>query len=391
MHGIIQANDELEVADNERKRRASSVFGRLLSKYRNLSFFVILPTLLVAGYYYLIASNQYESSADFIVRRSDATVQGSAGVGQLLGFDFGTTSTQSEAYIIQEYLLSHDTVRRLREEDRLVDRFRPTGTDWISRLWYAQPTPEKLLSYYRGKVVIEQDTESGITHLRVRAFTPEDSYHIARKLLRLGEERINALNERTYRDQVSSSKLELVEAERSLESAQANLTLFRRQHQDIDPEGSGSAQIGLVTGLTGELVAARARLQAMSSVISPSSPQYRALAGQIAAMEHQVAGQSDRIAGQGPSIASSLGDFEELVIKREHASKRYAASAAQYEQARAEAARKKLYLIRIVDANRPVKSLFPERGRIVLSVLASLLVAYLIGSLLIAGIREHHL
>jgi capsular polysaccharide transport system permease protein len=39
----------------------------------------------------------------------------------------------------------------------------------------------------------------------------------------------------------------------------------------------------------------------------------------------------------------------------------------------------------------PVKSLFPERGRIVLTVFLSLLVGYGIGWLLVAGVKEHSL
>lgn len=386
MHGIIRPESiENDARDFGEKTRA------FLHAYRYFLLIVGLPTLLLAAYYYLVASDQYEAGADFVVRRSDSTAVGSGGVGQLLGFEFGSSSTLSEAYIVEEYLLSHDAVTRLRKEDQLVSRFRRPGTDWISRLWFADPTPEMLLEYYRGQVSIEQDADTGITHLRVHAFDPADSYQIAQKLLLLGEERINMLNQRTFADQIATSSRELSEAENALIAVQRKLTGFRRLREDIDPEGTGKAQIGLVATLTGELVAARARLQAMEGAISRNSPQYKALAAQIQAMEAQVGGQSARIAGQDKSIATTLGDYEDLVIRREHAAKRYSAAAAQNEQAKAEANRKQLYLVRVVDANRPVKSLFPERGRIVLSWLAGLLVFYLVGRLLVAGMREHHL
>ncbi len=386
MHGIVQPQPFTDEAQPE--DRPSRLY-ELLRIYRWFLLIVILPTLLVAVYFFLIASNQYESRADYVVRRTDSTVQSGDGFAQLLGFNLSGSATTPESHLVSDYLLSHDAVARLRKEDQLVERFRRPGTDWLSRLWSADPTPEKLLSYYGGKVAIKEDADTGISELHVHAFAPEDAYAINRKLLALGEERINQLNERTFHDEVASAARDLDESSNALSVAQEVLTSFRKGHADIDPEGSGKAQIGLVSTLTESLVAARARLHAMDGVIGPNAPQYRAAAGQVRALEAQVAGQSNRIAGSGPSIASSLGDYENLVIRRENAARRYAAVAAQYDHARAEAARKQLYLVRVVEPNMPVKSLFPESTKIVLTVFFGLVLAYGIGWLLLAGVREH--
>jgi capsular polysaccharide transport system permease protein len=387
MHGIVRPEP---LAEELHASRPHSKARELVRTYRFFLMLVILPTLVVAAFYYLIASNQYESRADFVVRRADVQQVGD-GFAQIFGMNLSGSATTSEAHLVSDYLLSHDAVARLRKEDLLVDRFRRSGTDWISRLWPADPTPEKLLSYYRRHVSIDQDPESGISHLSVRVFSPEDSYAISRKLLALGEERINQLNERTYHDAVTSAARDLDTANNALSVAQQQLTGFRRGHADIDPEGSGKAQIGLVSTLTGNLVAARARLRAMEGAIGRDSPQYRAAAGQVHALEAQTAGQSNRLAGTGPSIAASLGDYEELVIRRENAARRYATVAAQYDRAKAEAERKQVYLVRVVDPNMPVKSLFPKRGTIVLTVFFGLALAYGIGWLLLAGVREHSL
>lgn len=388
MHGPVR-HVAMDLPDS--KVRAHR-FAQALWRHRWFLAIVVLPTLIVTTYFYAFASDQYESGADFVVRRAETSaVAGGSGMSELLGFEFGSSSTLSEAYIVEEYLLSHDTVAQLRREDDLVKRFRRPGIDLISRLWFPNPTPEKLRSYYRDHVEITQDPDSGISHLRVHAFTPRDAYHIARKLLTLGEERINVINQRTFEDQVASARTDYQDAEAALLAAQGQLTRFRRAEEDIDPEGSGKAQVGLVTNLTGELVKARAQLRAVEAAIGRGSPQYQALQGQVAALEAQVAGQSDMIAGQGRSIASTLGNYEDLVIRREHATKRFQAAAAQYEEAKAEAKRQKLYLIRVVDTNMPVKSLFPEREKICLTIFVGLLLFYLIGRLLVMGFKEHYL
>jgi capsular polysaccharide transport system permease protein len=386
LHGIVQPNHVAAAPTG-----LEGVVTRLKGLAWANRFFlalVILPTLLVAAYYYLVASNQYEASADFVVKRAENSATGND-VGQLLGFSFGSSATTSEAYAVGEYLSSHDAVARLRKEDDLVRRFRPDGVDVLSRLWSSNPTPERLLKFYRRQVTIEQDLTSGITHLRVHAFTPEDAFLISSKLLLMGEQRINAINDRTYRDQVTTAQRELAEAEQDMVRIQSQMTGYRRAKEDINPEGTGQMQMTMVSGLTARVVEARSRLRAMAGLISPSSPQYRALAVQLRALEAQVAAQNSKIAGQDDSIATSLGGYEALSVQREQATRRYAAAAAQYEQARAAAKRQQLYLIRVVDPNRPVKSLFPERGRIVLTVLVSLFLAYAVGWLLWAGVKEH--
>ncbi|OYY68307.1 lipopolysaccharide biosynthesis protein [Sphingomonas sp. 28-63-12] len=356
--------------------------------YRHFILFVVLPTTVVAAYYYLIASDQYETGADFVIRKADVTGS-QVGAGQILGFSLGVSAVSPEAYIVNDYLLSTDAMQRLRKKHQLVERYTRPSIDLFSRLWQDNPTPERLLKYYRNHVAFSVDSETGITRMTVHAFTPDDAYEIGNALLRMGEEQINQLNIRTYRDQVLSARNEATLAATALQQAEQALTSYRRTHNDIDPEGSGKAQVTLVSNLTAGLTTARARLAAMDGRISKSSPQYQAMLGQVSALEAQVAGQSRRIAAGDKSIASLLGGYESLQVQRETAVRRYAAAAAAYETTRSEAERKQNYVIQIVDANRAVKPLYPERGKIVGTFLLTLVFAYAIGWLLVQGVREH--
>ena len=351
---------------------------------------VIAPTLITGAYVGLIASDQYESSADFVVRRAEAPKAG-ADVGQLLGFSLGNSATESDALIVQQYLLSHDAVTRLTKENNLVGVFTRDGADWLSRLWLTGLTPERLLKYYRKQVTLRADDETGISHLTVHTFRPTDSHALAEKLLLLGEAQVNTINQRTYNDQVSSAQRNYDEANHQLSQIEAQLTSYRQAHNDVDPTDTGKAQVTMVTGLTPNLVAARARLNAMEGAISRSSPQYQAMARQVQTLEAQVNAQSSKIVGGDHSLANRLGDYEQLVIKRQEIAQVYAVTAGQLKQAQADAKRKQLYLIRVVEPNLPVKSEFPERGSIILTVFGSLFFLYAIGWLLWAGVKEHSL
>jgi len=169
------------------------------------------------------------------------------------------------------------------------------------------------------------------------------------------------------------------------------LTRFRQQRGDLDPEGSGKAQINLAATMQGALSQARAQLNSMRGIIAPSSPQYVATAARVRALEAQVAAQSGGMTAGGGAIAARLGGYQELQVRQEFAIKRYDAAAAMLEKARADSTRQQLYIVRVVDPNLPVESEFPERGKVLLTVFFSLLVAYGIGWLLAAGVREHSL
>ena len=225
--------------------------------------------------------------------------------------------------------------------------------------------------------------------MSVRAFTPVDSLVVTETLLKMGEERVNLLNRRSYRDSLATATRQLAESENALRRVQVSMTSYRDRGSDIDPEGSSRAQLSLVTTLTASLTQAKAQLQAMRGVISPSSPQYAALAARVRALDAQVAAQRGRLTGGSSAIASNLGGYEDLRIRQEFAAKRYEATAAAYQLARQEAQKKQLYVVTVVNPNLAVKALYPERLRIIATIFFSLLIAYGVIWFMQAGVREN--
>ncbi|RYG94929.1 MAG: hypothetical protein EON58_15235 [Alphaproteobacteria bacterium] len=200
---------------------------------------------------------------------------------------------------------------------------------------------------------------------------------------------MNLLNNRSYKDSLAFSARQLGEAEDALQAAQVEITQFRSRNSDVDPEGTGRAQTALVSQLTAGLATARAQLNAMAGIVSQSSPQYVAMAARVRALDAQVAQQAGRLSGQGSSVANRLGGYETLRVRQEFAAKRYEIAAAAYQSAREDARKKRLYLVRVVNPNMAMKSLYPERLRIVVTVFFTLLAAYAIGWLILAGVKEH--
>lgn len=385
MHGFMTpALEADEVVDGPIERVRLWLWSR-----RWFVGLVLIPSLLVTIYLFAFASNQYESEAHFLVRSSSGSVAPSAGVSAALSLVTGASGSQSEAMSVADYLTSHDAVERLRREDSLVQRFTRPGADLLSRLIPADPTPERLLRYYQRQVKVRFNSDTGITVVKVRSFAPQDSYEIARKLIQIGEERVNTLNERSFTDAITNARRQLVDAEAALSVSSSQMTAFRRNRGDIDPQASGQAQLGLVSSMTGELAKARAQLNAMGGMISRSSPQYQALSAHVAALQAQLNAQSGRLAGGNSAIANDISGYQALELRRSFLAKRYEAAAIGLQTSLQRAQEQQLYLVRVVDANMPVKALYPERFRILGTVVVALLLIYSIGWLIAAGVREH--
>lgn len=350
---------------------------------------VVLPTLLAALYYFVIAADQYESEARFVVRSTQSQMpQGTGGLGQVLGLAGVLNDSQAQSFSVSDYLGSHDAVGALHDKVDLVSLFRRPEADFVSRLWWPDPSPETLLRYYRRQVTVSFSQDTGITTLRVHAFRPDDARELARWLLTFGELRVNAFNQRAVEDAVRITTAELKEAEEHVIEAQRTLTTFRLQQRDIDPEKTGVGQLTLVGRLEDTLAQSRAQLTAMLATVEANSPQVVAVRDRVAALEQQLSVQNARLTDiQG--TAPRMADYQRLLMKQDFAAKRYAGVAAALEVARENALKQQLYIVRVVEPNLPVRALYPRSALIVASVLVSLLVAYGIGWLIVAGVREH--
>lgn len=388
MHGFMSPAEVQVAPQQQLVAQARSWWSR----QKWLAIFVIIPTLLAAAYLYLVASDQYVSEAHFIVRSqtSGSSSSGSGGLAGLLGGGGGGSLTSmADSVTVTDYLQSHDAVEALQKRLNLVALFRRPEADFLSRLMIARPTPEYLYGYYGNQVQVDFDIDTGITSLTARAFRPGDAYAIASQLLQLGEQRVNEMNVRAYADAVALTKRQVDETERALRAIGGQVTSYRQSEREVDPAGAASAQIGLVTQLNGNLAAARAQLQTTTQLIGANNPQAEALRKQIQSLEQQIGTQNARLTGNNNAIASSLGTYEDLQTQRAFLQQRYASVSTSYEQARQQAIKQQLYIVRVVNPNMPVKSIYPRRFVTTLTVLVVLFILYAIGWLIITGVREH--
>lgn len=348
---------------------------------------VVLPTLLAVIYYALIATPRYVSEARFLVRTPSQSQPTGLGVA-LQGV--GLSTGPSDAFAVHEYIDSRDGMLELGRTHDLRRIFRANGADFWSRFPrpFQDSSDEDMFKAYQRFVTVGSDSSSGISTLRVEAFSPKDARDLAAGLLAGGERLVNRLNERAAADAIQQAQTSQVLARQRLASAQAALTTFRNREQFIDPSGTATESSRLV----GSLLETVANLRAERSQIAgqaPQSPQLAAIDGRIAAFERQIALERAKITGTSGSLASKLGAYEDLTLAREFADRELTQATVALVTAEQDARRQRLYLDRVVNPRLPDKAVEPKRLIGILTVMLSTLMIYGVGWLIWSGVREH--
>lgn len=352
-----------------------------------LLMFVVAPTLLTAVYFLLIASPRYVSEAKFVVRSVNSGQVSPLGM-VLQGV--GLSPAQTDAFAVHDYVMSPIGLRDLRRRFDMRAIMAPPGADFLSR--YPRPgeklTDEGMRKAFRRFVTVGYDANTGMSTLRVEAFRAQDAQAVNAALLVGGEQLINRLNDRAAGAAIAEAEANRDLAQTRVAETQQQITAFRNREQFIDPARTateGSQLIGGLMTTLAQLQAERAQLVAEA----PQSPQLSALDGRIRAYENQIASERGRLAGASDSLAPKISAYENLMMAREFADKELAQATAAVVSAQQEARRQRLYLEQVVPPNLPDQAIEPRRWMAILTVFLASLLAYGVGWLIWAGIREH--
>lgn len=367
----------------------SSILRRLVRRFdRVFLITVLLPTLVAALYYGLVASDVYISESRFVVRSPQRPAQ--SGLGALLqGTVF--SRSQDDTYSVHDYMRSRDALSELEAKRGLRALFSRAEVDPVNRFpgleWW-DSSFEALYRHYLRHVAVEYDTVSSITVLRVRAYSAGDAQAINEQLLEMGERLVNTMNLRSRRDLIQVAEAEVRMAEERAKGAAAALSSFRSNKSVFDPDRQSAIQLQSVVRLREELLSARSQLDQVRRV-APSNPQIVVLEARVAALQKAVDDESARVVGRERGLSAQSPDFDRLALEKTFAERQLAAALGALDTARNEAARKQLYLERLVQPNLPDRAVEPRRLRSVLTVLAIGLVLWGILTLVIASVREH--
>jgi capsular polysaccharide transport system permease protein len=95
------------------------------------------------------------------------------------------------------------------------------------------------------------------------------------------------------------------------------------------------------------------------------------------------------VVGANASIASSLSQYEGLLLQRELTSRRVNSASASLETARLDAQRQQLYIERIVEPNTPDHATYPRATYSIILTLAIAMSIYFIARTISRHVHEH--
>jgi capsular polysaccharide transport system permease protein len=355
----------------------------------NLMFavMVVLPASLATIYYTLIASDIYVSEAKFIVRG----VKGQT-IGGLASFfrTLGIARAEDDAFAVQNYMRSRDAVQKLDAKFKLARMYSRPGVDPISSFGVLWPPSrfEPLYQYYLSRVEVTHNDVTGITTLKVQAFTPQDAHAIATNLLVISEQLVNEMNDLASSDALKKARGVVADAEERVFEAQRKLTEYRNREKFLDPASESKKVLEVVAKLNAE----RSAVQRQISEILKNSPQSPALDNlriREQTLDDQIALEQAKIVGFDDSLANKFSTFERLELQRKFADRALELALEAVDAANQETRSQQLYIQTIVQPNVPDVAAEPRRLRNVLAVILVSLAFWSMAWLSISGAKEH--
>lgn len=350
---------------------------------------VVLPVLASAIYFFGIASNQYVSESRFVIKAPNQRT------GQISTFanliqTTGLSAGQEQSNQVIDYVRSRSALQALSQEVPLGKIYSSDSIDFLSRFpkpWQ-ENAREDLHKFYREKVIIDRDVDTGLIVLRSIAFNPKDAARINESLLRKSETLVNELNERARRSAISESESRVRDAEVRATAARKAMASYRNKAELVDP----LKQAGGVVEIANQLIAERSALEAQLSTLrrlTPDHPSISALRERIVSLTQEINQQTALIVGGSNTISGKLPAYEALALEQDLSSQLVMLARASLEQARTDALKQQFYLERVVDPNVPDLPEYPHAWRNVLTIFGFAACLYFITWMFVIGILEH--
>jgi capsular polysaccharide transport system permease protein len=344
--------------------------------------------IVLAGLYWLfIASDRYVSEARVLMQRSDLAAAPTMDVSGLLT---GVNNAQrSDQLLLRDYLMSMDMLRQLDAELQLRGHYSSRG-DWLSRLWGTDTPMESFRDYFLRRVAVELDEYAGVLVIRAQAYDARTAHDIAATMVRLGEQRMNALGHELALEQVKFLEQSAVELGERAKNARYAVLDYQNRKGLSAPQAMAESLVAIVGELEARLSELQTRRSGLLGYLQADAPQIMELDHQIKATQEQIAKERARLAAPGGgTLNATVQEYMNLQIDAEFAQETYRNALLSLDRGRAEATRTLKKVAVLQSASTPEISQEPRRfyNWLVFTLVALLLSGVL--HLIFAIVRDH--
>ncbi len=349
---------------------------------------IVIPLLLAAAYFGIVAEDRYVSESIVTVRQADQSHSSFSGLSTLLG---GVTGASHEDVVyLRRYVLSADMLGRLDQQLGLRKYFEHATHDPLQQL-PANATREDFLEYFQNHIELLYDDSSSMLTLKVQAFDPQFAQKLNRAIVAESERFVNSYSRHIAGEQLSFAERELNRMEGRLTDAKKSVLSFQAQHKVLDPMAQAQAAGAVDSQLRATLVKLEAEEKGLLAYLNEDSFQVASLRNQISAIRAQI--QQERAsATSGPDslrVNALAAEYHGLMQNVAFAEGTYKLALTAVEAARMEATRKLKGMVTIQSPTLPERAEYPRRIYNLATLLVVTALLYAIVTLILATIREH--
>lgn len=352
---------------------------------------VLVPVVLAGSYLWLVAKDQYASTAGFTVRQEDSATGPDVlgGLAQITG-----ASLSGDGDILYQFITGQDLVSRLDDKLGLKEIY---SAHWSEDpLFSLQPeaTAEDLLRFWKRVVRLSYDKSSGLIELQVMAFDADTARRIARAIIEESEALVNDLNDRARQDSMRYAEGDLEVALDRLKSSREAMTLFRLRSQMVDLESDLQVRMGVLASLQQQLAEALVSYDVLLVQDGPrNDPRVERARRQIEVIRSRIAEERSSyatggVSPEGDDYPRLMAEYESLLADREYAEESYRLALGAADLARTNANRKTRYLATYLRPTLPEEAEYPQRFILLGIFVLFLIVGWAIMALVYYSIRD---
>jgi capsular polysaccharide transport system permease protein len=350
---------------------------------------VVLPALITAAYYFVVAADQYVAEFRFALRSAEPERHDPA---LFLQESIAPSPMGLDSYVVVQYLASRAIIDDLSATVDLRKMFSRSEADWPVRL-DLPVSIEELVRYWKRQVDAFFDATNGTIVVRARAFTPQDALSLAEGILASSERLVNELSARARRDALRDAEEEVGRAEKRLKSALIRLRDFRDKEGIIDPRKTADATVALAGRVRGELVRADTELSTLKHYMRDDAPSIKMLEARVQSLEAQRRAVESEVTDtektRSEALSRVMGSYEQLESERTFAENTYQHALQALDRSRINADRQQVYLATFVRPTLPEEPLYPRRLQSVAVATGVAFAVWMIGGFILQSIRDH--
>lgn len=382
---VTKEQRQLEIAKLEKKikKRRETRMRRLI---RRFSLFVLLPTLAMGIYYFVIATPLFV--ADTVMTMENASSAATGGLGDLM--KNSPFSAGGEFTAVQDYLQSRAAFDRLQGDYPFVELFQG---DEIDRFLRIDPDASKETQYglYRSQVKISFDNTDHVLRMEVRTPDPTSAEEISDHLLSYAEERVDDKTQRVRDTAVADARDFLEQKAQDLAEAEEEIARISEVNDTLGAATEQQELQALIAQYRGQLTEYQVALQQLEQNANPNQSRVNGIKRQIEVLENTI----DDLTNQGLEVGDSGTSVARLAQQMRIAETRLALATREYEQAsinlqqaEAQARSQRQFITPILPPTATYEAVYPKKYMSTLSAFMVFFALYIIISITIEVIRE---